>query len=232
MMPVEKYSLKCPYAMTPKYITVHNTANDATAENEIKYMERNDDSTSYHFAVDDKEVIQSIPTNRNAWHCGDGGTGKGNRESIGIEICYSKSGGAKFIEAEKKAAELVKKLMAEHNIPLDRVVTHQSWSGKYCPHRTLDMGWERFKAMLVTPQAKPFKIGDYSSNAKVKADVLNVRAARNGGAALVGTLKKGEVVKVGYILSIDNAPNGSVLWGGVIVNGKQGFIHLGYCDPC
>ncbi|MCY8944958.1 N-acetylmuramoyl-L-alanine amidase [Bacillus atrophaeus] len=52
----------------------------------------NTSSTSFHFAVDDKEVRQGIPTNRNAWHTGDGTNGTGNRKSIGVEICYSKSG--------------------------------------------------------------------------------------------------------------------------------------------
>ena len=33
-----KYSVKCPYSMTPEFIVVHNTANDATAQNEVKYM--------------------------------------------------------------------------------------------------------------------------------------------------------------------------------------------------
>ena len=91
--------------MTPTYITIHNTANDASANNEVSYMRNNDQSTSFHFAVDDKEVVQGIPTNRNAWHCGDG-SGNGNRKSIGIEICYSKSGGAKHTAGFNKAAEL------------------------------------------------------------------------------------------------------------------------------
>ncbi len=44
----------------------------------------------FHIAVDDKEAVQGIPLERNAWHCGDGG-GNGNRKSIGVEICYSLS---------------------------------------------------------------------------------------------------------------------------------------------
>lgn len=79
--------------MKAEYITIHNTANDASAANEISYMKNNSSSTSFHFAVDDKQVIQGIPTNRNAWHTGDGTNGTGNRKSIGVEICYSKSGG-------------------------------------------------------------------------------------------------------------------------------------------
>ena len=31
-----KYSIKCPYTMKPTRIVVHNTANDASANNEIR----------------------------------------------------------------------------------------------------------------------------------------------------------------------------------------------------
>lgn len=61
LVSADKYALKCPNPMTPEYITIHNTANDASAANEISYMTGNSESTSYHFAVDDKEVIQGIP---------------------------------------------------------------------------------------------------------------------------------------------------------------------------
>ncbi|MCY8788797.1 hypothetical protein MOD87_11085 [Bacillus inaquosorum] len=49
-----KYVLKCPNPMEAEYITIHNTANDASAANEISYMKNNSSSTSFHFAVDDK----------------------------------------------------------------------------------------------------------------------------------------------------------------------------------
>ena len=92
IVPKSKYSIKCPNAMTPSRIVVHNTANDATARNEIDYMTRNNDETSFHYAVDDKEIVQGIEENRNSWNAGDG-NGKGIREGIAIDICYSKSGG-------------------------------------------------------------------------------------------------------------------------------------------
>ena len=38
MVSSSKYSIKCPYSMTPQYITIHNTSNNASAENEVKYM--------------------------------------------------------------------------------------------------------------------------------------------------------------------------------------------------
>lgn len=150
LVPENKYNIKCPYEMDAEYITVHNTANDATAKNEIAYMIKNNNEVSYHFAVDDKETVQGLPLDRNGWHAGDGGNGTGNRKSIGIEICYSKSGGDKFIKAEQNAVELIVQLLKERDWGIDRVKKHQDWSGKYCPHRTLDMGWDRFIKMIET----------------------------------------------------------------------------------
>lgn len=142
-----KYNIKCPYAMQPTRIVVHNTYNDASARDEIAYMTSNNDECSFHFAIDDKEVVQGIPLNRNAWHAGDG-NGKGNREGIAVEICYSKSGGERFIKAEKLAAAFIAQLLKERGWGLNKVTKHQDYMDKYCPHRTLDMGWDRFKKMV------------------------------------------------------------------------------------
>lgn len=143
-----KYSIKCPYGLTPVGICVHNTDNDASANNEISYMISNDNATSYHYAIDDKEVVQGIPENRNAFHAGDGREGDGNRKYLGVEICYSKSGSERFIKAEKNAAIFIAMKLKERNWDISYVKKHQDFSGKYCPRRTLDMGWQRFLNMI------------------------------------------------------------------------------------
>lgn len=143
-----KYRVKCPYEMNAEFIVVHNTANDASAANEIAYMIRNNNEVSYHYAVDDKQIVQGIPENRNAWHAGDGGNGKGNRKGLAIEICYSKSGGSRFIAAEKLAAKFIAFKLKEKGWDITKVKKHQDFSKKYCPHRTLDMGWDRFLNMI------------------------------------------------------------------------------------
>lgn len=155
-MPIYMYNVKCPYIMNPTRIVIHNTANDAPAENEIKYMQSNYNQTSFHYAVDDKQAVQGVDLWRNAWHAGDGGnTDKtksnysyGNLEGIAIEICYSKSGGIRFDKAEENAAELAAKLLIDFAWGLDKITKHQDYSGKYCPHRTLDKGWIRFVNMV------------------------------------------------------------------------------------
>ncbi|MGM7720478.1 peptidoglycan recognition protein family protein [Metabacillus sp. Hm71] len=151
-----KYSIKCPYSMDAEYITYHNTANDASAENEVKYMNSNNNSVSYHFAVDDKEVIQAVPTNRIAWHCGDGGKGKGNRKSIGVEVCYSRSGGERFKKAEALAHKFIAQLLHERGWGTDRVKQHNFWSGKNCPHRVRAEG--RWNEVIAEIQAELNKL--------------------------------------------------------------------------
>ena len=58
-------------------------------------------------------MVQGIPETRNAWHAGDGESGNGNRCGIGVEICYSESGGKKFIAAEKLAAKFIAEKLDE-----------------------------------------------------------------------------------------------------------------------
>ena len=190
-----KYSIKCPYEMKAEFIVVHNTANDATAECEVKYMISNNNQTSFHYAVDEQYVIQGIPTNRNAWHAGDGGSGNGNRKGIGVEICYSKSGGSKFDAAEKNAAEFVASLLKERGWGIEKVKKHQDFSGKYCPHRTLDNGWNRFLDMVkshLTATSKPqqpqsssaIKVGD---KVKVKTTATHYATGQSMASFVKGS---------------------------------------------
>ena len=162
----EKYSIKCPYSLSPIGITVHNTDNLASAANEIAYMERNDKEISYHFAVDEKEIIQALPLDRNAWHAGDGATGSGNRRTIAIEICRSTSEDLSlFLQAEKNAAWLCASLCLQYGWTTKDIYTHKHWSGKNCPHKTLELGWDRFLAMVeqnMTEMSKPEKKGDFA----------------------------------------------------------------------
>lgn len=136
-----KYRLKSPKLLDVKYITVHNTANDAPAAREISYMTDNKKSTSFHFAADEKGILQGIPEERIAFHSG---TRTGNMTSISIEICYSRSGGSRFLKAEDNAAKLAADLLNKYHLPISRLRTHKSWSGKNCPARTMKLGWQRF----------------------------------------------------------------------------------------
>ena len=154
IMTSNKYGIKCTYNMKPEGISIHNTANDASAMSEVSYMINNNNQVSFHEAIDDYRVVQGIDHNRNSWNSGDG-HGFGNMKTISIEICYSKSGGERFEKAERNAAERIAYLMRQNGWNLNNIHdtrntigTHKDRSGKYCPHRTLDMGLERFYDMI------------------------------------------------------------------------------------
>lgn len=201
-MPISssKYGKKCPYSMRPQYITVHNTANDASARNEVSYMRRNSSSTSYHVAVDDKEVVIAAPFNRNCFHAGDGRYGTGNRKTIGIEICYSRSGGARFDAAEDNAARYIASLLKAYGWGINRVKRHYDWSRKYCPHRTMDRGWTRFLNMVRSymglPAASIPSGGEGTSSVgKVAVDKKWGPATTRASQKVLGTYIDGVVSK-------------------------------------
>ena len=190
MVPSAKYGVKCPYAMVPEFLTIHNTANNASALAEISFMIGNWDEVSYHWAVDDVQAIQSIEHNRNGWHSGDGGKGTGNRKSIGIEICHSLTpGNPKYAKSEDNGAKLTAIILHQYGWGIDRIRKHQDWSNKYCPHRILDNGnWEGFKAK-VQEYLDELNNGTATQVAKKKEeeeDMITISAEGRGIALVMG----------------------------------------------
>ena len=192
LVPKDKYAIKCPYTRTPTRVVIHNTANDAPAANEISYMRYNDLEISFHYAVDDVNIVQGIPESRNAWASGDG-HGKGNMEGIHIEICYSKSGGEKFDKAEQNAADFTASLLKKYGWGIDKVTKHRDYDGKYCPHRTLDRGWQRFLSMVkryMEPAKAPVasKFTPYLIRKNCR-DALNIRKGPSTNYGILGQIK-------------------------------------------
>jgi N-acetylmuramoyl-L-alanine amidase len=163
LVPVRNPRVTPNYPMNPSFITVHNTGNAGTGANadaHMRLLHRNSSNSvapyaSYHFVVDDKEIIQLISLDRSAWHTGDGsGLKSGNRTSIGIEICMNRDGN--YAKAEANAVELIRYLVQKTGISYANVVPHQKWSGKYCPAVILARtgGWAEFhKGLPVTVSA-------------------------------------------------------------------------------
>ena len=78
------------------------------------------------------------------WHCGDGHGKYGitNRNSVGIEFCINvDSDRDKTLE---RTAQLVRELMQELNIPIERVVRHYDASRKNCPQSMSGNGWAQW----------------------------------------------------------------------------------------
>lgn len=145
-----------------KYITIHQTGNtskgaDAQAHANIQ-SRLNPRQASWHYQVDDKEIIQSFPDTVKCWHAGDG-DGPGNTSSIAIEICINSDGDYK--KAVQNAAKLTKYLMDKHRLGIDKVKQHGDWYRKDCPaqlrHGYKGITWDDFITMVKgeAPAIKP-----------------------------------------------------------------------------
>lgn len=195
-----KYSIKCPYSMKPKGIAIHNTYNDASALNETTYMKNNSNQVSFHIAVDDKEAIQVISFNRNAWAAGDGSKGDGNRNYIHLEICYSKSGGDRFKKAEILASKVVVEIMKMFNFNINNIKAHRDFSGKDCPHRTNINEFKKLVEKELNNNVKETNI----NKIKIDGKVYDIESINNNGTTYV---KLRDFEKAGYKIDyIDNTP--------------------------
>ena len=212
LVDISKYNIKCPHEIKPEGITIHNTANNASAANEIAYMRRNNNQTSFHYAIDDIEIVQGILENRNAWHAGDS-HGPGNMTTIAIEICYSTGDKEKFEKAQRNAAEFTAAKLKEYGWEIDKIYPHKRWSGKHCPHRTLDeYGWDYFINMVkeflvpIEKDEKPFEVGSpvkiaegavWTTGKAVPAWVIKskiyLRGYKSDTIASVSTLQTGAI---------------------------------------
>lgn len=133
-----------------RWITVHETGNPAKGADAAAHGNALDgawgevEQVSWHYTVDDHNIVQHLPDSETAYHAGDGAKGPGNATSIGIEICVNMDGD--FEAAKHNAAALVRLLMERHGLTLDSVVQHNRWNGKDCPKtiRATPGGWEAF----------------------------------------------------------------------------------------
>lgn len=173
--------------MNATTITIHNTGNEkSSAANERAWLTNpsNARQASFHIVVDEREAIECIPLNENAWHAGDGTNGPGNRTSIGVEICES----GNYTKTLDNAAGLVASMLKERGWGVDRLRRHYDWSGKICPRLMFDggtwTGWGLFKAAV---QAK---LNEGKADADVKKDVI-VNVVVNGKKVTDGVLDGG-----------------------------------------
>src|SRR5690625_4943703 len=139
-----------------KYITIHETDNtnngaDAIAHGKLQ-ARGNPRNASWHYTVDDKQVVQSFEHSAQCWHAGDGRE-QGNLNSIAIEICVNQDGN--FDKAVDNAVELTKQIMKTENISIDNVVQHNKWSGKNCPRNLRKSGWNDYINALKGEEKPP-----------------------------------------------------------------------------
>lgn len=131
----------------PTYITVHNTDDIIPSAGTTKseqysracYPNQAMGTTRVHYYVDETEAWQNLLDTEIGWHASY--PSPANDVSLSLEIIGPSA------EAEENGAKLVAYLMKKYNIPIDKVVTHQSWTGKYCPCWIIPH-WDKFIARV------------------------------------------------------------------------------------
>ena len=194
------YPYKCPYLMNkPQAIIIHNSATpNGTARALNNALHNSKEYKSWHFSVDDKDIIESLPLNRNAFATGDGAYGFGNRTGIQIEIAKDNDNDSQdeWKKARENGARLASELLYKYGLSIDCLKKHQDYkmtSGnyKYCPHKILDEGWDDFKLLVsqyLDELSNPKK--DDSNDTSDSNDKINVNGINRIIALILKILKK------------------------------------------
>lgn len=126
-----------------RYITIHETDNrsrgsDAEAHSRYLLNDAND-STSWHYTVDDGHIYHHLPDNEIAWNAGDQRTKYGgNINGIGIEMCVNIDGN--YDQTLRNTAALTAALLDNYGMTMDDVRFHSDFMHKVCPHRLITEG--------------------------------------------------------------------------------------------
>lgn len=157
--PEQRVKFPAPFRDGVGFVTIHNTAEPFSAMDErARVANRRDARTSFHFAVDERGIVQLLPLDRHGWHAGDG-EGDGNLRSVGVEICRSvfrEEYDWLYHRAEANAVLLAAALLRHFELPLSALRTHRDWSGKCCPHRILEAeSWKAFVSRVASHLAAP-----------------------------------------------------------------------------
>lgn len=196
-LPKNRYHIKAPNAMTPIGICIHETDNNATARNEIAYMIRNNNYTSFHVAIDENEVVQSIPFNRNAWAAGDGANGVGNRRYIHIEICRNKDNGfsgpisARLEQAYENTALYTAYVLKQYDWNVSVLRQHYDFTRKNCPRKIrmfnrwnwfknrVQQHLDRLNGVVESTPEKPVKIEEENDKVALEVALTDLKMTTN-----------------------------------------------------
>lgn len=131
-----------------QYIVIHETANHnlgADAQAHADYLAAGgDEETSWHYTVDDHQIIQHIPDNEVSWNAGDKlRENGGNLNGISIELCVNDDGD--FEKTFDNGARLTAYLLDAYDLNTGAVLQHFNFNGKNCPMTIRDTGrWDEF----------------------------------------------------------------------------------------
>ena len=200
------------------YLTIHQTGNTDEGSNAMAHhrlQARSGVGYGWHWQVDDEMAIQTHSHDFKIWHAGDG-RGKGNTQSISIEICVNADGD--YNQAVENGAKLAAMILKEENIDISKMVQHNYWSGKDCPHE-IRLGKNGITWAVFVEKVKGYLNGNTQEVKEVKEEFMEQVQERymiNGNYSIdslpwfcsdkkqVGTTEKYQ----GYVVTVSRK------WGG------------------
>lgn len=225
-----------------KKVTIHNTTdieeakgtNDAEQYTRATYPNQNMGDARVHYFIDETDCWQNLREDEEGWHAADK---EGNATSIGIEIIMDGSGSAADKKAEDRGALLAAIQLNKHGLGIDDLVTHQYWSGKYCPAYILPH-WDEFKAKVKKyleqiqnenkqpeqPKQPEAAFKPYTIKVTAKG-ALNIRKGAGTNYAIAGQIK-GDALKYAYTITEEKDGKGATKWGKL--KSGAGWISLDY----
>lgn len=132
-------------------VTVHNSGNpDSTArDNRDLFHNHPEAKASTHYVVDDSQTIRCIPEDEVSWHAGP----SANTSSISVEVCEF-TDPVRQQHTNENAATLIADILSRYGWGLDKIKTHQDWTGRQCPRKLLSI-WNEFLEMVNQKLTQP-----------------------------------------------------------------------------
>ena len=207
------------YIRQLKGVVMHWTANEAKGADAManrNYFNNGSIGPDYkprqasaHYCVDDKSIIQCIPTNEVAFHCGDRPMGRYKKDglnmiigtkltpnyfTIGIEMCVNAGsdwGKTRANSVWLAANEiLTNKLTVKNNL-----FRHFDITGKLCPKMMLAQAdWEAFKSDVQKEYDK--QLAERLYIGRCNTDNTNVRNIASMEGKAIGVLYKGQLLTI------------------------------------
>jgi len=188
-----------------EYITYHDTGNHtpgANAQMHGNYMvgadNKNNRARSWHYTVDENQVIHHIPDNEVSWQ-GDSYTAYA--KSIGVETCVDF--GSDLYKTWQRTGKLMAGLLVKHDLELTSIKQHYDWNQKNCP-QTLRMN-NLYKVAMGMVEAE-YNVLKYLEGYNIEYVSLNPEYVDNTGKIIKLPSKP---MRVGYKAIVTN-PKGLV----------------------
>lgn len=130
------------------------------------------DSVSWHYTVDDHQIIQNYEDKIACWHAGDRtAIGGGNKNGIGIEMCINPDG--KYDASLRNDARLVASLLIKYNLNMANVKRHRDFMSKDCPETMIrERRWFEFLDLVAKEYISQTLLAQFEISYEFDSEVL------------------------------------------------------------